>query len=487
MNGQVATRLIIGLLGVLLGACGGRWGAPERAPGSALQVASGKLSAPQLAELDKVGVGEVWVEAGEVTWEAGQPKIEQKLTFEPPRRLGVTLVVRGVWPATVDPEAGTDLLRELNQLRTASEAVGLFPNGFHLDFVPTGEVDGPAEVLKAVRKGLDKELLLSVAVPREMLEHSDLHRLVAPADFLVVMMYGQRPEEAEIPRAWDFQQVELTAKAVEELGKPYLAGVSILGSTTLVERDRVLMSTTEVGLGDLVRAPGLVVEHGFTLEGIDRQVYSFRAEQPTRVGPLTVTSGQRVRLVRSSTPHMEELARLFGTWTLPNRLGELYVRMPGPGEATGLQVENLVNALGPAPVMPNPEVILESLPPSRKALRMRITLQNQAPEPTDLGFVDHNYVELVASDAFWDEVDAGEFPRFDLLKKDRSGEMRRSLQSPNVLRLYVPLLEGGGRFETGVLELQPTDVDPRILVGANFLVPSGRSASFGPREWRLGQ
>ncbi len=475
------------LLGVVLMACGGGWGSPERAPGSALEVASGKLSAPQLAELEKVGVGEVWVEAGELTWDGGRPMIEETITFEPPRRLGVTLVVRGSWPATLDPEVGEDLLGALNQLRTAAEAEGLFANGFHLDLVPLGELAGPGAVLKALRKGLEKELLLSVSIPRELLEHSDLRRLVAPVDFLVVMLYGQRPGEVEAPRAWDFQQVEQTAKAVEDLGKPYLAGVSILGSTTLLERDQVLKSTTEVGLGDLVRAPGLAVEHGFTLEGIDRQVYSFRAEQPTRVGSLTVTSGQRVRLVRSSTPHMEELARLFGSRALPHRLGELYVRMPGPTEVTGLAVENLVNALGPAPVMPNPEVILESLPPSRRALRMRITLQNQAPEPTDLGFVDHNFVELVASDAFWDEVDAGDFPRFDLLKKDRSGELRRSLQSPNVLRLYVPLLEGGGRFETGVLELQPTDIDPRILVGANFLVPSGRSASFGPREWRLGQ
>jgi hypothetical protein len=254
----------------------------------------------------------------------------------------------------------------------------------------------------------------------------------------------------------------------------------------LLENGRVVTTTTEIGLGDLVNNRALAVEHGFTLEGIDRQVYSFRAEQATRVGELAVAAGQRLRLVRSSTPHLEELSRLFGAWNTPRRLGELYVRMPDDRDRTGLAVENLVNALGPSPIMPDPEVTIESLAPGSKTLRLRVRLENRSLEPTDIGFVGHNFVELVASDAYWNDIDEGGFRRFDLLKPDRSGELVRTLQRPTVLRFFVPLLEAGQVYESGVIELWPTDVDPRIQVGANFLVPSGRSASFGPREWQLG-
>lgn len=476
--------LVVGL--VVVAGCAGRWGGPERQPGSALQVAGGKLSAPQLADLEGVGIRELFVEAGRLSWEADVPTISPTLSFDAPRRLSCTLVVRGAWPEGQESVAAADLLRQLEDLRVAAEEKGLFATGFHLELQGLSDPSFAGEVVRGLQRDLDPQLLLSATIPRDLLEHADIKELTKALDFVVVLLYGQRPGEAEVAKTWDFQQVELGTRALEELGTPYLVGVSILGSTTLLENGRVLATTTEVGLGDLVNNRALAVEHGFTLEGIDRQVYSFRAEQSTQAGSLAVTAGQRLRLVRSSTPHLEELSRLFGAWNTPGRLGELYVRMPDDRDRTGLAVENLVNALGPSPIMPDPDVTIESLAPGSKTLRLRVRLENRSLEPTDIGFVGHNFVELVASQAFWNEVDAGSFQRFDLLKPDRSGELMRSLQRPTVLRFYVPLLEAGQVYESGVIELWPTDVDPRIQVGANFLVPSGRSASFGPREWQLG-
>lgn len=472
---------------MLLG-CGSRWGVIERAPGSAVEIATGTVSAPDLARLEEVGIRELWVDAGRLEWEAGRPVVQPRLGFTPPRRMTCTLIVRGPWApgASEDEESmADDLAAGIAEVLVAAEAKGLFAAGVHFDLRGLADPSAPAAVLAELHQRIDETLAISATLPRELLDHPEAEGLTKAVDFVVAHLYGQPVGEAEVPTAWDFQQVERSTRLLEELEEPYLLGVSILGSTALLGASGTEESSTTVGLGDLVRARGLALEHGFTLEGIDRQVYAFRAEQRTRLGSWQLAQGQRVRLVGTSTPHLEELRRLLGVWSTPHRLGELYIRLPGPDEKTGLRVANLINALGPSPVMPEPVVTVESLPPGRSTLRMKIRLENPSLEPTDLGFVDHNFVELVAVNAVWKDIEGGDFDRFDLLKPDRSGELRRSLQSPTVLRLYVPLLEAGASLLSGPIDLEPRTVDPRIEISANFLVPSGRSASFGPLSWQL--
>lgn len=481
--------LFVAAVGLLFG-CGSRWGGIERAPGSALWVAGGVLDAPALGSLEGVGIRELFVEAGVLSWEGTRPRVAVDLEFSPPKRLAATLVIRGPWtaPTGSEKEAATDLAAELGQLIIAAEAKGLFAGGIHFDFTGLEEPGEAAELLDHVRGKVDKRLLVSISLPRELITHSDVRSLTKQVDFVVAHLYGQRVGEPELPEAWDFQKVESALDDLEKLEEPYLLGISTLGSVAHVgSGGREIATTTKASLGDLVSQRGLQLEHGFTLQGIDRQVYAFKADRRVRIAELEIAAGERVRLIQASTPHLEELSRLLGAWNTPHRLGQIYLRMLEPGEKSGLTVGNIVNALGPSPTMPDPEVVVESLPPSRRALRLKVRVENKAGEPTDIGFVDHNYVELVATNAHWADVEPGDYVRYDLLKPDRQGTLTRSIQSPTVLRLYVPILEGGQVYQSDVIELVPTSNDPRLSISADFLVPSGRSATFGPREWSVRQ
>ncbi len=46
------------------------------------------------------------------------------------------------------------------------------------------------------------------------------------------MIYGQRPGEAEDPRAWDLEAVEESFRRLEALERPYFTGAVTLGTAT---------------------------------------------------------------------------------------------------------------------------------------------------------------------------------------------------------------------------------------------------------------
>src|SRR5690606_14120344 len=269
---------------VAVGACGG--GSREaRAPGAAVWL-SGRAAPMDLPVLDRLrtgGVADFFVEAAGVEWSGGGARLELHDLPRLPRRERVTLVVAGERPpaglgATA---AARQLASAIEGLRLAAEGAGLLPTGVHFDGAADGGLAETTSLMAKLRGELDGRLHLSVGIGRGDLDDPDLPKLAGEVDFLVAFLYGQRPGEPEDARNWDLQEVEKGVNRLEQLARPYYLVAASAGSASLRDRrDAPRGISTALELGSLVRDGRLELKRGFSLEGIDRQVYEFRAKAP---------------------------------------------------------------------------------------------------------------------------------------------------------------------------------------------------------------
>lgn len=463
--------------------------APERGAGSALWV-DPRIAAPshdELARLESSGVGDLFVEAGRLDLTPRSAILAGQHLPRLARRMPVILVLGGVWPAekVAAAELVASLVSRMMELKVAAEGAGLLPRGWHLDLeVPPERLEELGAVLKPLRRSLDPTLWVSLQVPREWLDREKTRAAVREVDFVASFLYGQRPEESEDPRAWDLHEVERNVAALERLGRPFLLGVALTGNAfRLGPRGGVMARTLDVELQQLAQDSRLELKPGFSLEGVDRQVYEFVARRPVAVGPWQMAPGESVRLVRTATPLLEELLRRAGAWDASHRLGELYYRYAAPHERMALGVSQLLAALDPEPAAPKPVVELERLSRSDRSWRVRVRLRNLSEEPSDLSIFDHNFVELRLEGALVGHVDPGSFRRFDLAFQGKEVRTLRALRHPDTLLLFVPLLQGRAVHESGPIELRLQRPNPRIVTGGEFLTAEGRLASVEPQEW----
>src|SRR6185436_9019798 len=296
--------------------------------------------------------------------------------------------------------------------RQAEEA-GLGVAGWHLDLQGVPGKDGAA-LAHALRDELEPSLLLSATLPRDAIAAQGIDELTSATDFVVSFLYGVREGEADEDAAWDFQQVQASAKKLETLEEPFLVGVVVRGTATLLRAGAEAGELPGVSLADLAWNRRLRVRHGFSLEGIDRQVYAFSADLATHAGDTALLVGDNVRVVSTSTAHLQELRRQIAEWKLAHCLGELYYRLPHPGEELTLSAASLARIGSEEPALPAPRAIVEKIAATRGRVTIRLTLENPSTEPSDLGQVDSNFVELWAQGGVFADVDPGQFYRYDL-------------------------------------------------------------------------
>jgi hypothetical protein len=472
---------LIGVLsvGLILAACPSGWRRLEKPPRSVLWVSSGaELDFADLASLEAVGVGELFVEAAGLDWPTSRPRLEPLLTLELPRRTGVTLVVAGTWPAAeLHPRATAKALAEgLTTLAAAAQARGLEPLGFHFDVDAGGSLDSYASTLSALQSELAGPLFLSATVPRGWLGDPGLDRLAGAVDFLVAFVYGQRPGELEEPTAWDLLQVEADLKRLAELGRDYLVAVVTVGRAVhLGGRGQVLAETTRLPLRDLVRRPELELASGFTLQGIDRLVYTFQAKAPLRLGDWQLRRGEAVRVAGLAGYHVEEAQRRVSALALDGNLGFAYYRLGSREEPLALSTERLLAALATdSATAAAPEVRLLEEEASSTGLLFQVVLDNRSSEPTEVIPLSANYVELQAEGGTFGSVEPGQFLRWELLRANPRGELERSYREATVLRLYAPFLDGGESLASGRVEVIGRGATPTVGIGGAFVVPGGR-------------
>lgn len=468
-------------LGLLAAGCGADREGPVKPRRSAIWVAAGSQATPgELNRLAQVGVEEPFVEAADLVWRGGVPELEGQPRAPAARRTGVTLVIRGVWPPSELPADDTvrTLAEALRELARDAERSSLVPLGFHFDMEAPAGLAAYADVLAALRGELDTRLFLSASVERRWLGREDLSRLAGAVDFLVAFLYGQRPGEPDEPQAWDLTEVTAGVERMEELGADYMLGVVTVGRAELLDRrDGLQEVTTGLSLGDLGRESALELGGGFSLEGADRQLHRFTAVSPVRVGDWRLGTGEVVRVVRLAPRHLEDLRQRVEPLEPRHLLGYLYYRLPLADEQLSLSVESLADTLASEGVLEPPRVTLT--PQGRSGGRWRFTIaaENPADEPTEVArLLEYNYVELRARGGTIGRVDPGGFRRWELLEDRRGGDPVPAFRSANMVRLYTPILDGGERVETGVVEVVAAGGgEPEVTAGGRFLL-SDRTA-----------
>jgi hypothetical protein len=465
----------------------GCWGDDEegRRAGSAVWVdgASEPLTIASYSRLESAGVTELYVEAATVEWQGDRAQVTPSPLAGAPGKPRAMLVVRGAWPLAIGDaqEAARSLVGGLEAQRRAAEEAGWAVAGWHLDFAGLP----PERLPKALRSTLDPRLLLAATVPGSSLSDDSLEDLLDAADFVAAFLYGVREGERDRPEAWDFRRVRAQVSELEEREEPYLVGVVMRGSATLIQDGQAVSELPGVSLATLAWNRGLRLRHGFSLEGIDRQVYEFGAYGPARVGEARLTTGDSVRVVTTSTAHLQELRRQLDEWKPRFRLGELYYKLPGEGDVLSLRADNVAHAASSERLLPRPKITIFTLGESANRVVVRLRLENDSPEASDLGQVDSNFVEVRAVGGNFGSVAPGRFLRYDTLAPDGRGELRRTIRNPTVLRLYAPVLGPRATLDSGPLELRGSGGGKveDLLVTASFLAPYGGSAEMPVRSW----
>jgi len=457
----------------------------RKAERSVLWVAAGTaIEFGDLAVLDQVGLGELFIEAGRLSWEGAVPRIEELPLPTMPRRTGVTLVIRGSWPqGELDaPAVAGALADHLAGLENRARAHGLVAVGFHFDVDASADLASYASGLSALQGELAEPLYLSASIARTWLGAPALREVAKAVDFLVAFFYGQRPGEQDVDEAWDLLEVEANLRRLEELDRDYLVAVVTLGRTLLLDGQHVVEETTAFGLGELVRNPNLELGIGFSLEGVNRLVYTFTARAPTRVGTWQLHRGQAVRAVGLSGYHLEEFDRRVSALPLKHYLGNAYYRLALAGEDFSLSLENLINVRAPGAAIAAPQVRLEELGGSRGRRLVRVILENANDERTDvLPLGRYNYVEIrVEGASIGRRIEPGDFHRYDILAPNARGELERAFRNVPIVHLYAPILEGHERLASGPVEILLESAEPRIFLGGKFVVPGGGFAEVVP-------
>ncbi|MCG8461399.1 MAG: hypothetical protein MI919_34385 [Holophagales bacterium] len=486
--GRRLALLFTPFLCLLLTGCPETWDRQQKSSLSAIWVSSESqtLSTSEVARLKDSGVEEAFLTVARFDGSA-DPPLERLEIPDLESGLPATLVVEGAWSAG-EPEADRlagQISESVRQLRFDVESLGVLVVGIHFDLRPVRDFATYGRFLSRVNDGLEEGIFLSATMERKWLGSEELGRVADAVDFVVPFLYGQRLGEAEDGDAWDFASLERYLQQVEQLGVPYQIGAVILGTASHISRSGT-SQTTRQDLPSILWNRSLALKPGFTLEGVDRRVYSVVAEEDTRVGGFKVRANDQIRVVRAATSDLEELLRRVDLWDIPNHLGQVYFRVPSEDEGLSLHIESLLNALSDEPASPELGFTVSVQRRTGRGYLVRFGLENKNREFTELALLENNYLQVTLEQGeLTTKVDPGDFYRFELYRRD-GDSFERTFRDPNMLRVHVPILEGQQRVSTGDVEVVVRG-EPRFLLEARFLLPDGRTLELGPRIWSKGK
>lgn len=491
---QIAIPLLvacsISLLGGLgLAGCSKSSDRPARKSAAAavwINSSSEALQPNVVSKLKEAGVEEVFLQAARFDSASG----EVAPTSEPlalPPAVSCTIAVSGIFRSAADPAALADkILAAFRDLQLKVEQEDALVVGLHLDFTAVDSFESYGLLLAELRKKLSQKLFLSVTVQRAWLGNELLKPALEHTDFFVPFLFGQRIDEKEDPAAWDLAVIERSLQAADALGRPYLLGVIDLGTATWTTKSGTVKErVTRISMKDMVRTQELQLRPGFSLEGTNRRVYTFEAQRAVEVAGWPLAAGDNIRVVRVAASDLEELLRRLDLWANPNRIGQLYYRIPNSEELLSFSAESLAAALklDSQSLDLTCEVAVQRR--TGRGWLVRFTLRNNSGGFSELALLDNNYIEVqIDSGSFGTNASAGDFQRFDLLKEN-NGKRERSFRSPDLLRLYAPMLEGQQQVVSGDIEVI-TSSAPTFRITGNFLLPEGKDLTLGPFIYKNG-
>ncbi|MEM6457551.1 MAG: hypothetical protein AAF772_20860 [Acidobacteriota bacterium] len=465
---------------------------PDKSPIHALWISPGAGGVPdpsQTAQLREVGVQEFFVDAATLA-DAGDGTLDRMSLPDLPPETPVTLVVGG---STIDlDESRRDaiadrLAEQTQQLRFDAESRGLIPIGVHLDLIDVADRVAYGAFLARVRKAMDRTLFLSVSMGRGWTEDPDLAELTTSVDFVVPFLHGQRIQEPEVKDAWDFVELRRRVERLEAVGARYLVGVITIGTATHITRGgQVRARTTGLSLRDLLWDRRLKLKTGFSLEGVNRQVYTVEAERNLDVGTWKLKGSDAIRVVRTATAHVQDLAQMLGEDMRPaGYLGLLFYRMPAEAERLSLPISSLIRGLQATPVEPELRLDASIQRSTGRGYMVRFSLLNLNDEFSELSLMQNNYVQVQLREGRFGRVKIGDFYRYDLFREQADGTLKRGFRAADVLRLYIPVVEGSANLTTDDIEVL-LDGPPIFDLSVDFILPDGRTLAYGPLTWRNG-
>ncbi len=193
---------------------------------------------------------------------------------------------------------------------------------------------------------------------------------------------------------------------------------------------------------DLVRNQSLQLRPGFSLEGTNRRVYTFEARRPTQVAGWSLAAEDTVRVVRVASSDLEELLRRLDLWANTNRIDQLYYRIPHAEERLSLGAESLAAALklDSKSLDLSCEVAVQRR--TGRGWLVRFTLLNNSGGFSELALLDNNYLEVKDRAQFLRQRPMRATSKDSISSRRTAGKRERSFRSPDILRLYSPMLEG---------------------------------------------
>lgn len=489
--GPVGRSLALSVLvaSSLIVACGESSQRPTRkAAGSAIWVnsSSDPLQPNVASKLREAGVEEVFLQGGRLDASTGEIAVAD-VQISLPGGLACTVTFTGALKSGADPASLAErILASFRELQSRIEQEDSLVVGLHLDFTSVESLDAYGLLLKELRSKLSQKLYLSVTVQRPWLTDEALKLALDHTDFFVPFLYGQRIEEKEDSAAWDLSSIERSLQAADSLGRPYMLGVIGLGTATWNSAaGSIKERITRISMKDLVRNPDLQLRPGFSLEGTNRRVYVFEAQRKTTVGEWSLANEETVRIVRVAASDLEELLRRLDLWANPNRLGQLYFRVPHSDERLSLGAESLASALKLDSKSLDLKTDVAVQRRTGRGWLVRFTLINSSGGFSELALLENNYLEVkIESGHYGNSANAGDFQRYDLLR-EIDGRRERTFRSPDILRLYVPMLEGQQQVVSGDIEVI-TNSAPTFRITGSFLLPEGKNLTIGPFIYKNG-
>jgi hypothetical protein len=480
------TRVLVALVAVAAATCSG--GEPRRMKPAAPAVWADPaviagLDLDDLDRLREAGAVEVFVPAAHLDWAGGGlPTLTADPGLTAPRRLPATLVVEGTWPAGAPADAKAVVHRLADELRAvalAAERGGLIPVGFH--FVPRmapdqGSLAAYAAVLAALRRELDPRLYLSSNLDRRRLGDPEARELAGAVDFLVVLLFGQRPGETDDVAAWDLETVAARARALDALGAPFWARVTTLGSLTILDPSGAPVAlVTGISLGRLAGNPALALSRSQVFAGGSRQITVFEADRPTKLGDHNLVRGQRVRALRPDPDDLLELTRRLAGLELKHLSGQIYDRLPAAGDGMSLSLGTVAALLRGEE--PPPGLVVEMRPLAGGGTqRFTVSVSNRGEQCTGVALFDNNFVELTVRGGVVATVERGGFRRYALERGGREAANMQDLLGADGVRLFVPALDPGETVTSGPIAVRATGQGiPEIVAGGRFIVATGNA------------
>jgi hypothetical protein len=495
--GTAAPLALLGLLGLLgMAGCGGdSEDRPSRPRSAAVWVAPGEatLDGEGARLLAAAGAEEVFLEAAEVEPEAGGLALRPAAGVfrgAVPRGTPVTLVARGSFGGTVpigDPEAaGAALAEDLRSLALDAEEAGLLPVGVHLE-PGFGEPPPPAELVRAVRTGLGSELLLSISIPRRVLDagatSDDAFESAAESarasEFVVVDLYGHPARAADDPAARDPAVLQSDLAKLGELGADFVAGLHVVGNAWHLDSagERVEgEGTSRADLKALALDPALQLEiDPFASNG--RLLYAFQAQAPARVAIAGSTwrlaAGESIRVSRSAPPVARWILDVLEESGLDGYTGPLFRRIGAIDERLAFQPADIAAALGAE--TGGPEIGWRIVVESRysDSVVLQVELENRGTQSTELVTTEGNYLEVRAQNGHFTAVEPGDFTRYTLWRGGQEARPGIGWREPDGVRLSTPMVDGGERVGGARLTLRTTGGAPRLSVAGRFVSTGG--------------